>query len=258
MGREIPQCAVDLVKHFEGFSPRVYICPAGYPTIGYGHVCAKDHPEIDATAGEAYLRADMVKAATAVAKNCPRALVDMTDEQYGALVSFVFNVGTGAFAASTLRRKVNAGEWGDAAYQFTRWIHGGGKVLPGLVTRRNAEARYSMANIKPCPDCSTGWKPPPPGGDRLVKCKTCDGRGSLKTETPRTEVRGPVASRPAYCQMCAWRVGNHQIPFISDNVSHIAFVVRTWGVGFEYIATHSVMASMNKSVPHPAAKLTRH
>lgn len=141
---------VALVREFEGLhrvvkrNPVVtvapYVCPAGYWTIGYGHLCAKDHPEITEAQAEAYLPQDMGVAEHGVIASCPIWPV-LTDGQFAALVSFVFNLGVGSFRASTLRRRVNAREFHDVPYQFSRWVYAGKAQQAGLIRRRRAEIR---------------------------------------------------------------------------------------------------------------------
>ena len=138
--RNITQNGLDLIKRFEGFSRTVYFCPAGYPTIGYGHV-VKDGEDFSngIMEGEAeeLLRQDAVIAERAVLRliNVP-----LTDGQFDALVSFTYNLGGGALQRSTLRRKINREEHGEVPEQFMRWVWAGGRKLKGLVRRRAAEA----------------------------------------------------------------------------------------------------------------------
>ena len=140
--RHITQEGLDLIKRFEGFSPTIYICPAGYPTIGYGHVVRNEekerfHAGIDQEQGEDLLRRDAQVAEHAVLR---LITVPLTDGQFDALVSFTFNLGSGALQRSTLRRKVNREEHEDVPAQFKRWVWAGSKRLKGLVRRRAAEA----------------------------------------------------------------------------------------------------------------------
>ena len=105
--RNITPNGLDLIKRFEGFSQTVYFCPAGYPTIGYGHVVKDDEDfseGIDEAEAEELLRQDTMIAERAVLRliNVP-----LTDGQFDALVSFTFNLGGGALQRSTLRRKIN-------------------------------------------------------------------------------------------------------------------------------------------------------
>ncbi|MGQ0585447.1 MAG: lysozyme [Reyranella sp.] len=137
--RATGQAGVSLIRAFEGFSPVAYVCPAGLPTIGYGHVVqAGDHFEtpLSQEEGEALLRKDLPRYESAVCR-----LIDMPlgDLCFDALVSFTFNLGEGALAASTLRRLVNVGRVTEAGPQFDRWVFAGARKLPGLVRRRAAE-----------------------------------------------------------------------------------------------------------------------
>ncbi|MEW7978447.1 MAG: lysozyme [Candidatus Sedimenticola endophacoides] len=140
--RHITDEGLDLIKRFEGFSPSIYICPAGYPTIGYGHVVLDEEKDqfgtgIDQKQGEDLLRRDAQVAERAVLR-----LIDvpLTDGQFDALVSFTFNLGGGALQRSTLRRKVNREEHEEVPAQFKRWVWAGGRRLKGLARRRAVEA----------------------------------------------------------------------------------------------------------------------
>lgn len=144
--RELSRLAMDLIKHFEGWIPGAYNDPADYCTIGYGHLIAlKPCEQIDLgqfatplteSQGEALLRQDVGWAQVAVQE---LVQVDLDDDQYGALSSFVFNVGKTNFASSTLLRVLNTGDYAGAAAQLPRWVRAGGRVLPGLVARRACE-----------------------------------------------------------------------------------------------------------------------
>jgi len=139
--RHITQSGIDLIKRFEGFSAKVYICPSGYPTIGFGHV-VKPYEDfsagIDEAQAEELLRQDAQIAERAVLRliNVP-----LTDGQFDALVSFTYNLGGGALQRSTLRRKINREEHADVPEQFMRWVWAGGRKLKGLVRRREAEVK---------------------------------------------------------------------------------------------------------------------
>ncbi|QTD44960.1 lysozyme [Ottowia testudinis] len=149
-GIAMPQAAIDLAKRFEGFERRVrrgtqitavpYICPAGYWTIGYGHLCQPDHPAITQEQGELYLAQDLQAALAATLRHCP-VLAAEPENRLAAMVDFTFNLGAGRLQTSTLRRRVNQRNWPEVARELRRWIHGGGRVLPGLVARREANAR---------------------------------------------------------------------------------------------------------------------
>jgi len=145
---QVPQAAIDLAKRFEGFHrvpksdplrrAHPYICPAGYMTIGYGHLCDPKHPPITEAEAEVYLARDLVTALNATLRYCP-VLATEPEGRLAAIVDFTFNLGVGRLQTSTLRRRINQRDWSSAAGELHRWIYGGGKVLPGLVTRREAD-----------------------------------------------------------------------------------------------------------------------
>ena len=145
----VPKMAIELAKRFEGFERKVkrgteitaipYICPAGFWTIGYGHLCDAAHPPITEGAAEIYLTRDLQTALVATLRYCP-VLVTEPEGRLAAIVDFTFNLGAGRLQTSTLRRRVNQRDWPAAGTELRRWVYGGGKVLPGLVARRSAEA----------------------------------------------------------------------------------------------------------------------
>ncbi|UZK69573.1 lysozyme [Sphingomonas sp. S1-29] len=129
---------IELIKEFEGCRLKAYYCPAGILTIGYGstgpHV-KRDTVYTEAQA-EARLRIDLLRFEKAVSR-----AIDADQDQFDAMVSLAFNVGTGAFLKSTLLRKHNAGDHAGAMREFARWNKAGGRVLAGLTRRRAAEAK---------------------------------------------------------------------------------------------------------------------
>lgn len=142
---------IDLIKTFEGWSSTVYICPAGWPTIGYGHLvtdadrAAGRFPNpLTREEGEALLASDLPSYEVAVCRNIT---VPLHDYSYAALVSFTFNLGPGALQASTLRRMINAGQMWEAAAQFDRWVMAGAQKLPGLVRRRKMSRALFEAGL---------------------------------------------------------------------------------------------------------------
>lgn len=151
---DVPQVAIELAKRFEGFcrvpknDPRAhpYICPAGFWTIGYGHLCDQSHPPITPAEGEAYLLQDLGIAMTAALRYCP-VLATEPDSRLAAIVDFTFNLGPGRLQTSTLRRRVNQRDWPGAASELRRWVYGGGRVLPGLVARRHAESELMLSSV---------------------------------------------------------------------------------------------------------------
>ena len=134
---QISKAGLDLIKQFEGLYLKAYRCPAGVPTIGYGHTAGVAMGQtITQQQADDYLRRDVRQFERAVAR---LVTVPLTQGQFDALVSFAFNLGDGALAQSTLLRLLNAGDYAGAAAQFDRWNKAGGRVLPGLVRRRAAE-----------------------------------------------------------------------------------------------------------------------
>lgn len=134
-----------LARQFEGFYPLPYLCPAGVPTIGYGATYYEDGTWVTmADSRISRERAERLLAWHLQAVYLPQVLqlchgID-TPERLAAIVDFTFNLGAANLRASTLRRRINAGQWGDVPYQLSRWNRAGGKVLRGLVRRRAAEA----------------------------------------------------------------------------------------------------------------------
>ena len=139
----IPKNALELAKHFEGWSSKPYICPAGFWTIGYGHLWNKKYPSviINKEQGEKYLQQDMMSALRGTIKYCPILLRD-SEEMLGAIVDFVFNLGVGRLQMSTLRRRINQRNWNEVVKELQKWVYGGGKKLPGLILRRKAESLF--------------------------------------------------------------------------------------------------------------------
>ena len=132
---------IALIKRFEGYLNKPYLCPAGIPTIGFGttvypsgkKVLLSD-PPITMTEACFFLKNDLIRFENAINK---AITVQITQHQFDALCCFVYNVGIGAFMDSTLLKKINAGEY--AGDEFLRWNKAGGKVLAGLTERRHAE-----------------------------------------------------------------------------------------------------------------------
>lgn len=143
---EAVDLAAALCRRFEGFRAKPYICPAGYPTIGYGTVWKPDGTQVTMADAPVSVElankwlvselrnnymAGVLKASPRLIAN-PRALAAMTD--------FAYNLGVARYRASTLRKRVNEDDFEGAKVELQKWVRGGGKVLPGLVRRRQAEA----------------------------------------------------------------------------------------------------------------------
>ncbi len=139
--------AAGLCRKFEGLRLTPYLCPAGILTIGYGStryadgraVTLRDPAITEAKANELLLltlRRDylpgVLKASPGLADK-PRALA--------AVVDFAYNLGVSRYEGSTLRKRVDAGDWAGARAELAKWVRGGGRVLPGLVARRAAESK---------------------------------------------------------------------------------------------------------------------
>jgi lysozyme len=144
----ISKMGIDLIKKFEGFRSKSYVCPAGYKTIGYGHVITnndKNYKEIvSQEQADTLLLNDLELAENSVLRNIK---VSLTQWQFDALVSFTFNLGAAALQRSTLKQKINRLEHDLVPKELMRWVYVGGKVMPGLLRRRIAEATlYNAVN----------------------------------------------------------------------------------------------------------------
>lgn len=128
---------IELIKKFEGCVLKSYKCPAGVWTIGYGHTSGvKEGQTITKTQAEDYLKQD-IRSSEVTVNNLVN--VSLNQNQFDALVSFCYNLGSGNLKKSTLLKELNKGNYKEAAEQFDRWIYAGGKKLTGLVRRRAAE-----------------------------------------------------------------------------------------------------------------------
>lgn len=141
---------IELIKKFEGFSSMIYFCPAGYPTIGYGHVVLPEEREkfrdgITEEEGEELLKSDLMKFERLIKTNLKA--VKLHEYCFDALISFTYNIGFYAFRASTLRRKIINGELLSAGDEFLRWVYAGGKRLKGLVVRRYLERELFLEGV---------------------------------------------------------------------------------------------------------------
>jgi len=139
------ELAASLCKKFEGFRSKPYLCPAGVATIGYGStyysggrkVTLEDAPMDEFTASSLLMVELQHTYLPSVLRQCPILATD--ERKCNAIVDFVYNLGNGRLQTSTLKRKINAQDWDGAKEQLMLWTKGGGKVLPGLLKRRQAE-----------------------------------------------------------------------------------------------------------------------
>lgn len=143
---KIGTLGLNLIKSFEGLRLTAYKDVVGIWTIGYGHTrTAKAGMVIDQVGAESLLMADLVEAQDAVDTYVN---VPLTQYQYDALVSLVFNIGTGAFSRSTICKRINSREeqWRIGA-EFLRWVYAGGKKIKGLENRRVEERRLYLGMV---------------------------------------------------------------------------------------------------------------
>ncbi|MEG1289566.1 MAG: lysozyme [Bacteroidales bacterium] len=137
---ETSKKGIDLIKSFECFRAKAYLCPAGVLTIGYGHTAnVKSSQIVTQQQAEDLLRIDLIDTEQAV---CNLVKSQLTQNQFDALASFVFNCGYGNFQKSTLLKRVNANtkDFVGIREAFMMWNKAKGNILPGLTRRRKEEA----------------------------------------------------------------------------------------------------------------------
>ncbi len=162
-----------VVKEFEGLRLKAYKCPAAVWTIGYGHTSAAGNPivtpELVITNDEAeqILERDMVQYEDGVKRFVK---VELTQNQFDALVDFAYNAGVGRLSTSTLLKKVNAGKFDEVPAEFMKWTKGGGKELPGLVRRRRAEVKLwrGLDTEAPVPTSQARFQPDQPKASKSI------------------------------------------------------------------------------------------
>lgn len=137
-----PAC-YDLIRESEGLRLEAYLDPVGIPTIGYGSTA-------DVKMGMTITKADAERRLEESVHDCERALralvhVPLTQGQGDALIDFIYNLGSGRLARSTLLKKLNAGDLTGAADEFGKWVYAGNQKLPGLVTRREKERQLFVS-----------------------------------------------------------------------------------------------------------------
>ena len=133
-----------MIKEFEGLRLKAYQCPGGVWTIGYGHTAGvKPGMVITKAQAEEYLKVDLI----AFERYLNGLGLALNQNQFDALVSFIYNVGTGNFSSSTLLRKVRENPQDNSIMdEFLRWVYSKGRVLPGLQRRRLAEMKLYFSN----------------------------------------------------------------------------------------------------------------
>lgn len=136
-----------LIKQFEGFRATAYLCPAGIWTVGYGTTRINGNKvtkgaRVTTEEADMFLEQDLKQFEDCINSTVS---VELTQNQFDALVAFVYNVGVGNFQKSTLLKKLNSGDYDAAAEQFLRWDKAGGRTLAGLTRRRKAERELFLS-----------------------------------------------------------------------------------------------------------------
>ena len=143
--KKLNQTGYDLIKQFEGLMLKPYLCSAKVPTIGYGNTFYENgvkvkmsDAQITKQRAEELLKINADRFASKVTNLLKK---EVTQNQFNALVSFAYNVGSGALASSTLLKLVNINpNDGNIAKEFLKWNKGGGKIIDGLTKRRMKES----------------------------------------------------------------------------------------------------------------------
>ena len=148
---KISNLGLELIKEFEGFSANAYLCPAKIPTIGYGNTFYEDGRKVKL--GEQISKTDVLELLEKIVnkdfadKIFSAIKVPVAQNQFDAMVSLAYNIGTGSFLKSTLLKKVNAGDFIGASEEFLKWNKSGGKELLGLTRRRKREQDLFKINL---------------------------------------------------------------------------------------------------------------
>jgi lysozyme len=143
---KLSKVGADLIKKYEGCRLTAYLCPANVWTIGWGHTGnVKKGQKISQAEADALFDKDIKRYVDGVNEIVK---VEVNQNQFDALVSFAYNCGVDALKKSTLAKFVNAKQFSKAAAEFDRWNKGNGKVLPGLVRRRDEEQALFLSLVK--------------------------------------------------------------------------------------------------------------
>ena len=134
----ISNTGIDLIKHFEGCETEAYLCPAGVPTIGYGHIKGVQMGDVITETQAHEMLVEELDEYESYINDL--VTVGLNQNQFDAMVSWVYNLGGGNLRASTLLKVLNSGNYEGVPAQIMRWNKAGGKVLEGLTRRRQAEA----------------------------------------------------------------------------------------------------------------------
>ena len=140
----IGQRGIEIIKHFEGCELEAYKCPAGVWTIGYGHIKGvSEGMSITQEQAEQMLLDELKEYENYINE---LVVVDLSQNQFDALVSWVYNLGPANLKSSTLLKVLNSGDYAGVPEQIERWNKAGGKVLEGLIRRRLAESSLFCEN----------------------------------------------------------------------------------------------------------------
>ena len=150
MDKIIGKEGLELIESFEGFSPKPYKDVAGIWTIGVGSIYGTNgkrvkstHKHITKKEALQLMERDLKRTEIKITQ---LVKVPITQNQFSALCSFVYNVGSGAFQRSTARMKLNRGNYKGCANEFLRWKYAGKRAIPGLLRRRKAERELFLSD----------------------------------------------------------------------------------------------------------------
>jgi len=148
--KEVISIAEPLIKRFEGWRSKPYLCSANVPTIGWGSTMYEngdkvtlDDPEITKERGQALFELDAERFLLQVYKACP--VLTKHDNKAAAILSWTYNLGPARLRSSTMRTRINQERWEEAAQELKRWNLAAGKVTRGLILRREAEASLFLS-----------------------------------------------------------------------------------------------------------------
>ena len=141
---------LDIIKEFESFRAKAYLCPSGIPTIGYGSTYYTDGKKVtlqdkEITEQKAFEILEYIANKDFGSFVNKAVKVKLNQNQFDALVSFAYNLGNGNLQQSTLLKKVNSNDFIGASLEFEKWNKAGGKVLSGLTKRRTAEKELFLS-----------------------------------------------------------------------------------------------------------------
>ena len=148
---KIQSRGLQIIKEFESLKLKPYLCPAGIPTIGYGSTYYEDGTKVtlnDLPITEQRADELLANISDKFSIQVSKLLkVELNQNQFDALVSFSFNIGVGNLTTSTILKKINEKDFENASLEFAKWNKSGGKILNGLITRREKERQLFTLNV---------------------------------------------------------------------------------------------------------------